>query len=106
MEEIAGLVGLGLTLAFTVGMILFSVAITVVSVAVPLGLVFLLLRASAASAALERELLATGLAAPGTIVSVEETGMYVNHRPQVRMVLEVVPPDGAPFTATILRVVS
>ncbi|HRN51604.1 MAG TPA: hypothetical protein PLC52_08720 [Anaerolineales bacterium] len=40
---------------------------------------------------------ATGTAATATVVSLSQTGTYINRNPMVRIVLEVHPPNGSPF---------
>lgn len=97
---------IAVSLLFTVGGVVLTLVITLVSILLPVGLMFVIFRMAAQNAAAERELLATGVAAPAKIVSVGETGMYVNDRPQVQLVLEVSPPEGEVFTATVNRVIS
>lgn len=98
------LVGLIFTLVFTVLMIGISLIVTVVSVALPLGVMWFLFKQMQAGAEAERKLIETGIAAPATIVAVNQTGMFVNHNPQVRIDLEVVPPDGEPYTTAVVKV--
>lgn len=99
-------IGILMTLLVTVGSVLFTVFMVAVTVVAPLGLVYGIFSALAKNAAAERELLATGAAAPARIVSIGETGMYINNQPQVKIVLEVSPPDGPTFVATVNKVVS
>jgi hypothetical protein len=74
--------------------------------ALPLCIVYVVYRTMAKNAAAERELLATGAAAPARILSVGQTGMYVNNQPQVQILLEVSPPDGPAYQATVNKVIS
>jgi hypothetical protein len=46
-----------------------------------------------------------GLPAPATVVAVAQTGMMVNYNPQIRVQLQVHPPDGAPYEAVVTTVV-
>ena len=93
----AGVDGIGL------GIVLLSI---LVSVGVPLGLGWMASRRREKEAAAEQELLATGAAAAARILSIAETGMYVDDRPQVRLVLEVSPEDGPTYEATVNKAVS
>lgn len=43
--------------------------------------------------------LKTGVSAPATILSVEDTGVTMNYSPQARLTLQVTPADRAPFQA-------
>lgn len=52
-----------------------------------------------------RRLLRSGLKATGRIVSVAQTGTYVNNNPMMRFMLEVQPPSGSPFHAEAERLV-
>ncbi len=46
-----------------------------------------------------RRVLRTGRIGEGRIVSVAQTGIYINNNPMVRIALEVTPSDGRPFEA-------
>ncbi len=50
-----------------------------------------------------RDLQATGVPARAEILAIAETGMSINDEPVVRLDVQVLPPDGRPFTATIRR---
>jgi hypothetical protein len=110
-------IALAMTLLVTVGSMGMALVITIVTIAItllaavlsmvlPLGIVYLVFSTMAKNAAVERELLATGAAAPARILSIGQTGMYINNQPQVRILLEVAPPDGPVFQATVSKVVS
>lgn len=98
--DIAGLV---FTLVFTIGMVVFSLLITVVSVALPLGILWFVFKQSSANAAAERKLIEEGTPAPATITSVSQTGVYMNNNPQVRIDLEIAPDDGDTYTVVLHR---
>ena len=53
-----------------------------------------------------RRVLRTGRTGEGRIVSVAQTGMYVNNNPVVRITLEVTPSDGRPFEAETEKLIS
>lgn len=53
-----------------------------------------------------RTLLQTGVPAQAVIVSVQDTGVYINEQPQGRVTLQVTPTDRPPFQAVITRVFS
>lgn len=95
--------GLALTLVFTLAMIVFSVVITLLSLAVPLGIMWFLFKQAGANAAAERELIEKGTPAPATITAVNQTGMYMNNNPQVRIDLEIAPPEGETYTVVLHR---
>jgi hypothetical protein len=101
-----GLGGTLMTVLVVIVSVVVSLLVAVLSMALPLGILYALFKASAKQAALEKELLATGASAPATITAVGQTGMYINNQPQIQLVLEVIPPEGAAFTAKINRVVS
>lgn len=46
-----------------------------------------------------KAVLQTGVSAPATILSVEDTGVTMNYSPQARLTLQVTPADRAPFQA-------
>lgn len=52
-----------------------------------------------------RKILRSGRAAPARILSVTQTGTYINQNPVVRFTLEVQPADGMPFEAEAERLV-
>lgn len=52
------------------------------------------------------QILQTGIPAMATIVSLADTGMLVNYQPQVRIGLQVNPPNGAPYQTEVTMVVS
>src|SRR5690554_4365680 len=53
-----------------------------------------------------RQLLENGHPAIAEALSVRQTGLLVNNMPQVRMGLRVHPPDSAPFTLELVRVLA
>jgi hypothetical protein len=52
------------------------------------------------------QILQTGIPAMATIVGLADTGMLVNYQPQVRIALQVQPPNGAPYQTEVTMVVS
>lgn len=77
--------------------------IIIVVVVVILGIVFLpMLRGSMRSS----KLLQTGVSAQAQILKVWQTGMYVNEQPQIGLLLQVQPANGAPFQVEAKKVVS
>lgn len=52
------------------------------------------------------QILQTGIPAMATIMSLAETGMLVNHQPQVRIGLQVNPPNGLPYQTELTMVIS
>ena len=102
-DMMALLSGLG-TLVFVVVMVLFSLVVTVLSMALPLGILYVVFKTMSANAAAERELMEKGTPAAATITAVGQTGMFINNNPQVQIVLEVVPEEGEPYTATVTKV--
>ena len=54
----------------------------------------------------DRTILEQGIAAKAKIISVQQSGMLVNYQPQAIFQLEVYPPNGAPYQATMRAVIS
>ena len=52
------------------------------------------------------QILQTGIPAMATIISLADTGMLVNHQPQVRIGLQVNPPHGLPYQTELTMVIS
>ncbi len=74
----------------------------VIGIAVPLVMVFRLMRGS-----MERSrILSSGIPAQATISRIWETGVQVNNQPQVGFALQVWPPNGAPYMTEVKMVVS
>ncbi len=53
-----------------------------------------------------RNLLQTGVPAPATIMSIEDTGVRINDQPQAKVTLQVTPANRPPFQAVIKQVFS
>ena len=51
-------------------------------------------------------ILSTGQPATGQIASVQQTGTYVNNNPQVSLLINVTPQQGAPYQAQLTKIVS
>ncbi|MGF1507353.1 MAG: hypothetical protein ACFB51_19835 [Anaerolineae bacterium] len=94
MDEMIALIGGG-TIALIIGSICFSILIAV-------GAIFLVRRAFGPN----RKLLTQGLEGEGTIISIRETGTYVNNMPQALIRLEVTVPGWSPYEAETRMVVS
>src|SRR5574337_513563 len=54
----------------------------------------------------QNRILQSGVTATATILQLAETGMMVNYQPQVRILLQVNPPNGAPYQAEVTKVIS
>jgi hypothetical protein len=96
--------GLGAVL-FAVVMVVFSLVITVVSVAVPLAITGGVFYVIMKGAQKNRELLSKGTPAVARIMSVRETGTYINNQPQLAFALQVTC-DGQSWDAIVNRVTS
>ncbi|MBW2528417.1 MAG: hypothetical protein JRI23_29850 [Deltaproteobacteria bacterium] len=90
-----------------------GIVITIVVVGVSLAItgftlffVFKMLKGLHSAAKQEQQLLASGAPAQGQIVAVQQTGTYVNHQPQVQIVVMVTPPGGQPYQAQLLKILS
>lgn len=89
-------------IVITIVVVVFTLAITGAS----LFFVFKLLGGLHKAAQQEQQLLASGAPAQGQIVSVQQTGTYINHQPQVQIVVYVTPPGGQPYQAQLLKILS
>jgi hypothetical protein len=58
------------------------------------------------SAQQRNQILQSGVQATAVVLSLADTGMLVNYQPQVKMVLQVNPPNGAPYQTEVTMVVS
>ncbi|MGA7193717.1 MAG: hypothetical protein WBW94_08810 [Anaerolineales bacterium] len=65
-------------------------------------LIFRMMRGQAQT----RNLLQTGTPAQAVIVSIQDTGVLINHEPQARVTFQVTPPDRPPFQAVITQTFS
>ncbi len=86
--------------------IVLPIVITIVVVGVVvvvMGLVFVPMLLGSMR---RQKLMQTGVSANAQILSVWQTGMYVNEQPQIGMKLQVNPPNGQPFEAETKMVVS
>lgn len=80
----------------------YFIPIMVIGFALPLFFVVRLLKGSA-----ERSrILSKGVPAQATIMRIWETGMRVNHQPQVGFELQVHPPNAQPYVTQTTMVVS
>jgi hypothetical protein len=87
----------------TVVMTVLIIVVTIVSIAVPFWLIW---KVSQQAETRRLKLMQDGLVAEATVVSASETGMYVNQRPMVRIVLDVRPTGGEGFQAKVDRLIS
>ena len=69
--------------------------ITVVSVGFALTFVVRLMKQRSE----RRRLLLTGVPAQGQVVTIQQTGTFVNNNPEVLIVLKIAPPSGQPYVA-------
>ncbi len=99
----ADLAGLIISLIFTVVILGVSLLVPLLTMGGIAGMMWFVMKQAGASAAAERQLLENGIAAPATITSVNQTGMYMNNNPQVRIDLEIAPPDGEVYPVVMHR---
>jgi hypothetical protein len=92
LTDIAGLFA-GLS-ALTMGAICIG---TVVTLVITVGVTFLAIKMVRKAVGPDRSTLESGIAARARIVNVRQTGMLVNHQPQIAFTLEVYPPSGTPY---------
>ena len=101
MDDIFGVVG-GFSIVLTIGIVCFTLLITIGSFA----FAFFIIRRVTGGSKAERQLRQSGVPAQATIVRIWETGVRVNMNPQVGLLLEVHPAGGAPFQAEAKTVIS
>ncbi|UYN89521.1 MAG: hypothetical protein KIT08_10540 [Anaerolineales bacterium] len=83
---------------------LSEIALTI-TIGLSIVSMLLIFGAPALAGILNRRVLQTGKAATASIVSMTQTGTYINNNPMVRFVLEVEPGDASPFHAETERLV-
>lgn len=86
--------------------VVISLVATLLGVALPVALVLWLLKRQQQARAEEARLLREGTRSTATVMTLRETGIYVNHRPQVALRLLIEDPTGGSFEASVDRVVS
>ncbi len=93
----------GLPIAILGAICLFSVVTIVLTV----GLIIVLRRVLGQALNLEPDavVLQQGTAAKAKIISIQQTGVWLHHDPQVSLQLEVYPPYGTSYTATTKAVI-
>jgi len=103
------IIAIGITLLTVVGSVL-AVIVSVLgglfSAAMPVVLVLLLLRHAQKKKEAEARLLETGTPAQATVLSLKESGLRVNDRPELYIKLEVRPPEGLAYEVTVSRITS
>ncbi|HQT63800.1 MAG: hypothetical protein B7Z75_02125 [Acidocella sp. 20-57-95] len=52
------------------------------------------------------QVLADGLPATATVVSLDDTGNRINDQPVIKITLHVMPPNGTAFDATVQRIIT
>jgi len=57
-------------------------------------------------AAVKNKLLKTGVSATARVVKVSDTGVTVNNSPQIKILLEVTPPNGSPYMVETKELIS
>jgi len=97
---------MAVTVIIVVATVISSIAITILSAAVPLGLTGWLFKRARDQAAQTRALLTSGAPAEATILNLWDTGITINDNPRVGLLLELRPPDGAPFQVETTRTIS
>ncbi len=85
---------------------IFSIVITLVVVGGSLFFVFRMIGGLQKQAQEEARLLQSGAPAQGQIMAVNQTGTYINNQPQVQIVVMVYPPNGQPYQAQLVKIVS
>jgi hypothetical protein len=70
---------------------------TVLGLALTVGITLLVLRVVRKAINPDPGILQNGIPAQATILNVQQTGVLVNHQPQVAFALEVRPPGDAPY---------
>jgi hypothetical protein len=75
--------------------------VTLVAVAVPVAILWQMMKAGDAT----KKLLAEGEPARAKVLELHQTGMMINDNPQVRMVVDVTREGGVPYRAQIVSVI-
>ncbi len=96
----------GGSIIFTIIIILFSLVITIVSVAAPIIIIVVVMKNLAKKKEEHDKVLKTGKRATATVLSLSETGTYINNRPMVSIRLHVQPQDRPPFEAKAEQLLS
>ena len=78
---------------------------TVVTIVFTIGITWFAIRLVRKAVWPDRTVLEQGIPAQAKIVGVQQTGVLVNHQPQIVFELEVQPPGGAPYRAQAKAVV-
>jgi hypothetical protein len=100
-----GLFGGG-TILLTLGILAITCIATIGSFAFVGVILWFTLRPLLQNMNQRNQILQTGIPAMATILSLADTGMLVNYQPQVRLMLQVNPPNGAPYQAEVTMVIS
>jgi hypothetical protein len=94
------------SILFVVVMIIFSLVVTVISVAAPIIIIVMVMKNLNKKKEEKAALLAKGVKATGTILSLGETGTYINNQPMVVIRVHVQPPGQPPFEAKVEQILS
>jgi len=78
---------------------------TVLTLAVTVGITLLVMRVVRKAINPDPGILQNGIPAQATILNVQQTGVLVNHQPQVAFDLVVHPPGGAPYQARVKAII-
>ncbi len=105
MEPDLGLI-FGSSAAITLITLGAGCCITVASFGFVGAILWFTLRPLLQNAQQRRAILQSGIPATAAILQLAETGMFVNHQPQVRIALQVNPPNGAPYQTEVTMVIS
>ena len=78
----------------------------VLSLAITIGVTLLVIRFIRKTVGQDRTIVESGIPARAKILSVRQTGLMLNHQPQVEFQLEVHPPSGMPYQAKVKAIVA
>lgn len=105
-DAIAGLLGLFFSIVVTLFVVVVSVLAALASAALPIGILYFIYKAMEKQAAVRRRMQEVGIPAQALVLSLSETGLLINNQPQVRLQLQVLPPDGEAYEATLTQTIS
>ncbi len=89
-----------------IGQAILTTAVPIVLITIiSLIIVFVVIRRFMGGGA-DKQLLATGQTAQASILRTWDTGVTINDNPRVGMLLEIRPPNGAPFQTEVKKVIS
>lgn len=92
--------------SFSNNIILVSVIVPIVIMAMVLFVTWKIFSSVGATGKERNRLMREGVAAQATIMNIWETGLYVNNRPMIGILLEVISQDGRRFQAETKMIIS